>query len=558
MLNKIDAEWDVIVVGAGPTGLTLANMLGEKGVRTLLLEQLPDIIDYPRGVGMDDEALRSFQSIGLAQAVTQHTTPFHWARFVWPSGKVMASIEPRDMPFGWSRRNAFNQPLVDKELYAGLSRHKSVKLLFNAEVVQVSQSTEHADVVIKDTQTGEESAFRAQYIVGSDGGKSLVRETMAVDFDGITAPTRFVVVDLRNDPIGKPNIEFVLSPSNPYVSIALPGGIRRMEFAVKDDEIKDDIDVTEAALKEKYRDIFTDDEISRLDHIRQRVYTHHARIASTFRKGRLLLAGDAAHLMPVWQGQGYNTGIRDATNLGWKLAYVIQNKANEALLDTYTQERHSHSKAMIDTSVLMGKIFAPSNFLQRLIRDVVFNVAGVFPSWQTYITSMRWKPMPKFEKGALIVSSDKANATGEIFFQPDVLDDNANSLKLDDLFGLSPVIVSWGVDVGQYLSDEEIERWESIGGKIFTLYPEVQREIVLASRVRSICVFDPDGKVKDWFDIQGYSVYIVRPDRIIATSCRPVNISSNLAAFMKAAFIVNDADGDSQQIQKKMQEKASQ
>ena len=93
--------------------------------------------------------------------------------------------------------------------------------------------------------------------------------------------------------------------------------------------------------------------------IRQRVYTHNARIAERFRVDRVLLAGDAAHIMPVWQGQGYNSGMRDAFNLAWKLALVVNGKAGEALLDSYQQERRDHAKAMIDLSVTAGNVLAP-------------------------------------------------------------------------------------------------------------------------------------------------------------------------------------------------------
>jgi 3-(3-hydroxy-phenyl)propionate hydroxylase len=118
--QRLDA--DVIVVGAGPVGLTIANTLGLHGISVMLLEKGDALIDYPRAVGMDDECLRSIQGIGLVEQVQQHLTPYHWMRFVNASGRVYASIEPRTDEFGWSRRNAFNQPAVDVELLDGLKR----------------------------------------------------------------------------------------------------------------------------------------------------------------------------------------------------------------------------------------------------------------------------------------------------------------------------------------------------------------------------------------------------------------------------------------------------
>ena len=118
----------------------------------------------------------------------------------------------------------------------------------------------------------------------------------------------------------------------------------------------------------------------RVDVIRHRVYTHHSRIAGAFRKGRMFLAGDAAHLMPVWQGQGYNSGIRDSANLGWKLAAVVTGQAGDALLDTYDVERRKHARAMIDLSTMVGRVISPTNRRVATLRDRVIRAASVVPT----------------------------------------------------------------------------------------------------------------------------------------------------------------------------------
>ena len=159
---------------------------------------------------------------------------------------------------------------------------------------------------------------------------------MGVSFDGTTSSTRWLVVDVANDPLGHPNSEVGADPERPYVSISIAHGIRRFEFLIhpdETDELADDPEFVKRMLAQRVP------HPERVDMIRHRVYTHHSRIAGSFRKGRLMLAGDAAHLMPVWQGQGYNSGIRDAANLGWKLAAVVNDQAEDALLDTYDVER---------------------------------------------------------------------------------------------------------------------------------------------------------------------------------------------------------------------------
>src|SRR5690554_7174387 len=129
-----DYTCKVAILGAGPVGLTIANYLGQAGVEVLVIEKLDQLIDYPRAIGIDDEALRTIQSVGLIDEVLPHTTPYHAMRFLTPKGRCFADIQPMTDEFGWSRRNAFIQPQVDAVLYRGLSRFNNVKVLFSRDV----------------------------------------------------------------------------------------------------------------------------------------------------------------------------------------------------------------------------------------------------------------------------------------------------------------------------------------------------------------------------------------------------------------------------------------
>ncbi len=166
----------------------------------------------------------------------------------------------------------------------------------------------------------------ARYVVGCDGGRSATRGLMGVSFDGTTSATRWLVIDLASDPLGHPNSEVGADPARPYASISIAHGIRRFEFMIHADETDEQVERPEFIARMLAPFV---PHPERVDVIRHRVYTHHSRIAGAFRKGRVLLAGDAAHLMPVWQGQGYNSGIRDAANLGWKLAAVVTGQAGD-------------------------------------------------------------------------------------------------------------------------------------------------------------------------------------------------------------------------------------
>ena len=265
-------EVDVVIVGAGPVGLTLANILGLQDVRTLVVDERPNLIDYPRGVGLDDEALRTFQAIGLVERVLPHTVPNQILRFFDANRRLLAEMAPPDARFGWPKRNGFVQPMVDAELLAGLDRFDHVEVAWNRQMQACAETAEGVSVEFSD---GREPV-RARYVVGCDGGRSATRRLMGVSFDGTTSSTRWLVVDVANDPLGHPNSEVGADPVRPYVSISIAHGIRRFEFMIhadeSDEEAADPAFVTRMlAQRVPYPD--------RVDVIRHRVYTHHSRIA---------------------------------------------------------------------------------------------------------------------------------------------------------------------------------------------------------------------------------------------------------------------------------------
>ncbi|MFN2538470.1 MAG: FAD-dependent monooxygenase, partial [Mycobacteriales bacterium] len=292
---------DVAVVGAGPAGLMTANLLGLYGLRVCVLEAGAELIDYPRGVGMDDETLRTFQAAGLVDAVLPHTIPHQLLVFVDHKQRDLARLAPPTAEFGWPRRNGFVQPLADRVLFEGLQRFASVDVRFASRVTGLVQDADGVDLTISGSR-----GLRARYVVGADGGSSATRKALGLAFEGTSATADWLVIDLRNDPLGRPGAYVCADPRRPYVSISIPHGIRRFEFMLKPGE-------SEAAVTDEFVAQLLEPLVpatAKVDIIRRRVYTHHSRMAERFRSGRVLLVGDAAHVMPVWQGQGYNSGIR--------------------------------------------------------------------------------------------------------------------------------------------------------------------------------------------------------------------------------------------------------
>ena len=515
--NGSAPEVDVVVVGAGPVGLTLANVLGLQGVRTLVVDERDALIDYPRGVGLDDEGLRTFQAIGLVDAVLPHTVPNQILRFYDGKRRLLAEMAPPDARFGWPKRNGFVQPLVDAELYKGLDRFDNVEVAWGHPMTSITETGD--GVVVELTPAGGGSRkVNARYVVGCDGGRSATRRLMGVSFDGTTSSTRWLVVDIANDPLGHPNSEVGADPVRPYVSIAIAHGIRRFEFLIHGHETDEQAEDPAFVAQMLSRLVPYPDKV---DIIRRRLYTHHSRIASSFRKGRILIAGDAAHLMPVWQGLCYNSGIRDSANLGWKLAAVVKGQARDALLDTYDVERRKHARAMIDLSTTVGKVISPTNARVAAARDVVIRAASLVPTLKRYVLEMRFKPMPRYEQGAVVHNEPRSpsSAVGTLFIQPRVDTRDKQNVLLDDVIGPWFAFVCWSNNPRQLLGEKAFADWKSLGAVFVALRPITQLHWTGHDDPDVIVVGDRTGALKAWFDAHEESVMFLRPDRCIAGAC---------------------------------------
>ena len=212
--KPIEYTTEVAIIGAGPVGLTIANYLSKQGVQVTVVEQLDSLIDYPRAIGIDDESLRTIQSLGLVDQVLPHTTPNHAMRFLTPKGHCFADIQPLTREFGFSRRNAFIQPQVDSVLLQGLKQYEHTQVLFARTLEEFSQDANGVTLKIHSKDQTQET-IHAKYLIACDGGNSVVRRTLNIGFDGKTAPNQWIVIDIENDPLATPHIYLCCDPVRP-------------------------------------------------------------------------------------------------------------------------------------------------------------------------------------------------------------------------------------------------------------------------------------------------------------------------------------------------------
>lgn len=417
-------SFDIVIVGLGPVGATLAHLLGLRGVKTLVLEREPAAYHLPRAVHFDDEIMRVFQWIGIADELLPQLRINPGMRFVDPNGKLLLDW-PRpneESALGWHPSWRFHQPDLEKVLRARLQERDSVTVRTCCDVFMMEDKGDHVALRYEDTSAGRVSHIRANYVVGCDGARSLVRRFIDTEMQDLGFHERWLVVDVllkRDKPeLGDHSIQYC-NPARPATYVRSPGNRRRWEIAVLPDEDSTTI-ASQTEVWKLLSNWLTPDEAV-LE--RSAVYTFHSLIAKDWRRGRLLIAGDAAHQTPPFMGQGMCAGIRDAANLSWKLADVVQARSGDLLLDSYQSEREPNSAEFINTAVRLGRLINAAD------SESALRSAMQKPDGGAEIKSIYPPLGPGLGKGE--------NA-GRQFGQPRMNDGR----RMDDVTGFCPVIVA--------------------------------------------------------------------------------------------------------------------
>ncbi|WDA40203.1 bifunctional 3-(3-hydroxy-phenyl)propionate/3-hydroxycinnamic acid hydroxylase MhpA [Erythrobacter sp. BLCC-B19] len=414
-------DCDVLVIGGGPTGVTLAALLARRGISVIVAEKDADIFPLPRAAHIDHEGMRILQEAGAAAAVMATSRRADRYEFRNAKGKVLMAFNGAEAtgPGGWPIANMIHQPSVEAALRRALLEHETADLRKGWTMESFTQDEAGVSAVFA-TPEGTRKV-RSRWLVGADGARSPVRKACAITFEDLGFEEPWLVVDvLVDDPSRLPTANLqICDPARPTTCVLMGEGRHRWEFMILPGETPET--VSAPAHVERLLAPWNVAGAVRIE--RTAVYTFRARIAEEWRKGRVLLAGDAAHQTPPFAGQGMCSGLRDAANLAWKLAAVTRGEAEAALLDTYQPERGPHLRATIDMAVMMGRMVCTTSRFGAALRDAKFALAralGKLPDGPP--------AYPSLTAGGLIAGSPGA---GDYF--PQVL--ASNSARLDDVLG---------------------------------------------------------------------------------------------------------------------------
>jgi 2-polyprenyl-6-methoxyphenol hydroxylase-like FAD-dependent oxidoreductase len=478
---------DVVVVGCGPTGLTLAALLGQQGLSVVALERYEGLYNLPRAAAFDDETMRTFQKLGIAEKILPGTNV--QGGYIWVNGRdeVLLDIEFENPGrCGWPSQYMMYQPHVEEVLNDLVASLSSVDVRRGSTLTAVSQDPESVTVTVSDAQRGE-TTVRARYLVGCDGGNSFVRNAIGSGLDDYGFFENWLVCDFRlhHDVPGLPTFRQVCNPAEPIAIVNIGPRHHRFSFRLEAQTSRDDA-VDAARVWERVGDYLT---TADADLVRTANYTFRSSIAETWRDRRVLLAGDAAHQMPPFLAQGMVSGIRDARNLAWKLGMVLGGHAND-ILDSYQQEREPHVRFITEKAIELGRVQTMRDPHEAEVRDarmIAERLANQKPDKLVY------PPL----SGAM-VSND-----GDLFPQG-LVSSSSRTALFDDVVGTGWLLVVSEATILSDLPASAREGFRKLGGH--------EVSFALTSMFEPADLSDTGGVYSRWFAASGCVAAIVRPD----------------------------------------------
>ncbi|SCG46213.1 bifunctional 3-(3-hydroxy-phenyl)propionate/3-hydroxycinnamic acid hydroxylase [Micromonospora halophytica] len=359
---------DVVIVGNGPIGATLSVLLAQRGWRVTVLERRPRPYRLPRATSFDGETARLLAATGIGPDLGRITAPANGYQWRTAAGETLLDIAfTTDGPYGWPDANTMHQPALEELIAARATSLPGITVLRGHEVVGITESNQLVEVLAADGEGGTR-ALSARWVVGCDGANSFVRNHLDVSVTDLGFSYEWLLcdVELREPREFVPTNVQICDPARPTTQVGSGPGRRRWEFMRLPGESTAELNKDETAWRLLAPFGVNPDTATLL---RSTTYIFQARWAEQWRVGHVLLAGDAAHLMPPFAGQGMCSGIRDVANLAWKLDLTLRSLGGESLLNSYTEERRAQAKAAILASVQLGRVICVTDPAAAAERD---------------------------------------------------------------------------------------------------------------------------------------------------------------------------------------------
>ncbi|WP_250284983.1 bifunctional 3-(3-hydroxy-phenyl)propionate/3-hydroxycinnamic acid hydroxylase MhpA [Frankia sp. CiP1_Cm_nod2] len=541
MPSPTPRETPVVIIGAGPSGTTAANLLGRQGIACLVVERHHGVYPLPRAVHLDDETLRIMQSAGLADDVRAITRPALGLQLLNADHRPFARFQrdPVDSGQGHPGANMFDQTMLEEVLRRGLTRFPHVELRCGAEAVAVETGHTHGPaplrVTIRDNVSGRLEQVWTHAVLGCDGANGSTRATVGTTMEDLRFTQSWLVVDVRSErPLANwDGIHQVCDRYRAATYMRIGSRRYRWEFQIRAGESAHELSRTEV-IHQLVAPWLGDVDPRQLTVVRQTAYTFHALVARRWRRGRVFLLGDAAHQTPPFLGQGLCAGVRDAANLTWKLGLVLAGRADERLLDSYQSERRPHARQLVRMAVMLGRTMTSGTTVVGPARQALFVQAAGLPVFQRL---MERSASPPLRPGPLVRPASRPlpgrqQPAGRLCPQPLVRTTAATGapveIPLDDLLGDGFAVLarctgwifafSWATSIGE----DTRAFFARLRTRYVGIVPPSSPLPVTSDDVRLI--HDTSGALGRWLTRHHANAVLLRPDHTVFTTTRSLDL----------------------------------
>ncbi|SFL79856.1 3-(3-hydroxy-phenyl)propionate hydroxylase [Bradyrhizobium sp. NFR13] len=495
--SKPQNDFQVVVVGHGPSGAVAASLLGDRGIRTLAIDRQREVYDKPRAIAIDHEILRLLDNLGAAERVLPYIAPFPASQHFGAKGQLIRRIDmvAEPYPLGYTPSMVFTQPPVEAALREHAAAYDSVTVELGTELVGFEQSADRVTLHLRD-DSGTTRDVTADYVIACDGASSGVRQQLDIAFEDLVFDEPWLVVDLQVNEaaLGKlpETAAQFCDPSRPTTFIIGPGNHRRFEIMLLPGEDPREMETAAQVWRLLARWITPNDATL----WRAASYRFHALVAQEWRRGRIFLAGDAAHQQPPFIGQGMCQGIRDVGNLVWKLDRVLRGQSDAGLLDTYGAERSEHVRQLTSRIKAIGHVICERDPDAAAVRDErILAEGGGAPR-----TITRQEIVPPLQTGLLTRGSRAAHGT--LFPQPWVRTTQGRR-RLDSVAG-----TGWRLVLDTRNAPE-------IGTDLQAILARLDIRTIRIGSCTDDGFTEEDGVLAAWFDRHDCRAALVRPDHYV-------------------------------------------